>query len=161
MDAKLVEAGQIVNTHGIAGEVKIQVWLDSAELMKKCKRYFVDGKEMRVLSSRVHKGFLIAKIEGVEDMNCAERLKNKTVLVPKEDVPIGEDRVFVQDILGFDVVNEDGTALGTLTEVMESPAALIYVVKGESEHLIPAIPEFIMSTDVNNRTIRVRLIKGM
>lgn len=76
-----IEAGKIVNTHGVRGEVKIQVWLDSPEFMRRFKIIYIDSKPVRLLSSREHKGFLIAMLDGVEDINAAMSLKNKTVYI--------------------------------------------------------------------------------
>ena len=67
-----IEAGRIVNTHGVQGEVKIEVWLDSPKFFKSFKRlYTAGGQELKVLSARTHKDFVIAKLEGVEDVNAA------------------------------------------------------------------------------------------
>ena len=158
---EFVEAGEIVNTHGVAGEVKIDVWLDSPEFMKRFKRCYIDGKEMSILSSRAHKSFLLAALEGVEDVNAAMRLKGKRVLIRREDAKLPEGSFFVQDLIGAVVTDESGREIGRLKEVMESPASLIYVVQGESEHLIPAVPEFVLSADPESGVITVRLIEGM
>ena len=158
----LIEAGRIVNTHGVQGEVKIEVWLDSPQFMKSFRRLVLDsGEELKVLGARVHKGFLIARLEGVEDVNAAMRLKGKTVSVRREDAALPKGAFFLQDIIGARVVDEGGKEIGTLSEVMETPASNIYVVKGETEHLIPAVPEFIKKTDADAGLITVRLIEGM
>jgi hypothetical protein len=70
-----VDAGKIVNTHGVRGEVRIEVWLDSPALLKRCGRVFLGGEEKKLLSAREHKGFLIAQLEGVADVNAAQALK--------------------------------------------------------------------------------------
>lgn len=158
---EFIEAGRIVNTHGIAGEVKIEVWLDSPEFMKKFKRIFVQGKEMKVLSAKIHKGFIIAKLEGVEDVNAAMSYKTKTVHIHRKDAKLPKGAFFIQDIIGAKVIDEKRGEIGKLVDVMETPASNIYVVKGETEHLIPAVPEFIMSTDADAGIINVRLIEGM
>lgn len=158
---EFVEAGRIVNTHGVAGEVKIEVWLDSPEFMKKFKRLVLDGRELRVASARVHKGFLIAKLEGVDDINAAMPLKGRVVSIHREDARLPKGTFFLQDIIGAAVVDESGGKIGTLTDVMEGPAGNIYIVSGEREHLIPAVPEFIRSTDAEAGLITVRLIEGM
>lgn len=158
---EFIEAGRIINTHGIAGEVKIEVWLDSPEFMKKFKRFYLGEKEMKVVSAKVHKGFLIAKLEGVDDINAAMILKGKLLNIRREDAKLPKGAFFLQDIIGASVVDENGAEVGKLTEVMETPAGNIYIVKGETEHLIPAVPEFIMSTDADNGIITVHLIEGM
>ena len=156
-----IEAGRIVNTHGVAGEVKIEVWLDSPHFLKSFKRCFIDRREVKLLSARVHKGFLIAKLENVEDVNAAMALKGRTVFIDRADARLPKGAFFLQDIIGADVVDESGNEIGKLTDVMETPASNVYVVKGEREHLIPAVPEFILSTDAENGIITVHLIEGM
>ena len=157
-----IEAGRIVNTHGVQGEVKIEVWLDSPKFFKSFKRlYTAGGQELKVLSARTHKDFVIAKLEGVEDVNAAMALKNKVLSIRRSDAALPHGAFFLQDIIGAKVVNEAGAEIGTLTEVMETPASNIYVVKGEGEHLIPAVPEFIKKTDADAGLITVHLIEGM
>ena len=156
-----IEAGRIVNTHGVAGEVKIEVWLDSPQFLKSFKRCFIDRREVKLLSARVHKGFLIAKLENVEDVNAAMALKGRTVFIDRADARLPKGAFFLQDIIGAAVVDESGSEIGKLVDVMETPASNVYVVKGEREHLIPAVPEFILSTDADNGIITVHLIEGM
>ena len=156
-----IEAGKIVNTHGIAGEVKIEVWLDSPEFMKRFKRLFLAGQEIAVESARVQKSFLLCKLRSVDDVNAAMALKGKTVSIAREDAKLPKGSFFVQDILGASVRDEEGREVGTLVDVLERPASNIYVVQGETEHLIPAAPAFVLKTDAENGVITVRLIEGM
>ena len=116
---------------------------------------------MKVTASRVHKGAVLAKLEGVDDVNAAMVLKNKVVYIARKDVKLPQGSFFIADIIGAKVVTEDGTELGTLADVMEMPAQNIYLVKGEREIMIPAVDEFILKTDVKNGVITVRLIEGM
>jgi len=158
----LIEAGRIVNTHGVQGEVKIEVWLDSPRFFTTFKRLVLDtGEELKVLSARAHKGFVIAKLEGAADVNAAMRLKGRNVSVRREDAALPRGAFFLQDIIGAKVVDEAGNEIGKLAEVMETPASNIYVVRGEAEHLIPAVPEFIKKTDADAGVITVHLIEGM
>lgn len=156
-----IEAGRIVNTHGVAGEVKIEVWLDSPQFMKKCARLFVDGAPMKICSAREHKGFLLARLEGADDVNAAMRLKGKTVYIDRGDAKLPRGAYFLQDIIGASVVDEAGNAVGTLTEIMGTPASRVYIVRGEREHMIPAVPEFVLDADAERGVITVRLIEGM
>ena len=156
-----IEAGRIVNTHGVAGEVKIEVWLDSPLMLKRCGRVFLDGQERKLESARVHKNFLIARLQGVEDVNTAMTLKGKVLEIARADARLPKGSFFLQDILGAAVVDEQGKEIGKLTDVLERPASNIYVVQGETEHLIPAVPEFILATDAENGVITVHLIEGM
>ena len=158
---KYLEAGKIVNTHGVRGEVKIMPWADSPEFLQKIKTLYVGGEAVKVTASRVHKGAVLAKLEGVDDVNAAMALKNKVVHISRKDVKLPRGSFFIADIIGAKVVTEDGTELGTLADVMEMPAQNIYLVKGEREIMIPAVEEFILKTDVKNGVITVRLIEGM
>ena len=158
----LIEAGRIVNTHGVRGEVKIEVWLDSPRFLKSFKRLTLDsGEELNVLDAKVHKGFVIAKLEGVDDVNAAMRLKGKTLSVRREDAALPKGAFFLQDIINARVMDEDGNEIGTLVDILETPASNVYVVKGETEHLIPAVPAFVKKTDPDAGVITVHLIEGM
>ena len=157
-----IEAGRIVNTHGVQGEVKIESWLDSPQFLKSFKRLYLSPEQaLRVVSARVHKDFVIARLEGVDDINAAMTLKNRTVSIRREDARLPKGAFFLQDILGARVVDEQGREIGVLEDVMETPASNVYVVRGETEHLIPAVPEFIKKTDADAGVVTVHLIEGM
>lgn len=156
-----IEAGKIVNTHGVRGEVKIQVWLDSPEFLRRFKTIYIDAKPVKMLSARVHKGFVIVALEGVDDINAAMSLKNKTVHIDRADAKLGKGEYFLCDIIGARVENESGELIGVLEDILETPASSVYIVRGESEHMIPAVPEFILKTDAEQGVITVRLIEGM
>ena len=158
---EFVEAGRIVNTHGVNGEVKIEVWLDSPEYFRSFKRLYLGGAEKKILSARTHKHFIIARLEGVEDLNAAMALKGKSVEIRRADAHLKEGEFFVQDILGFTVVDEEGKIVGRLVDAEETPASMLYHIKGEREHLIPAVKEFILGIDAKREEIRVHLIEGM
>ena len=159
--SKYIEAGQIVNTHGIHGEVKIQPWVDSPEFLRKFKTLYIQNAPVKVRSARVHKGSVIASLEGVDDVNAAMALKNQTVYIDRADAHLPKGTFFLADILGARVVTEDGKELGRLDDVLDLPANRVYVVEGEQEYLIPAIPEFIRDTDIENGVITVHMIEGM
>ena len=161
MKERFIEAGEIVNTHGVRGEVKILPWTDSAEFLAKFRTLYIDGAPVRVLAARVHKQTVLARLEGVEDVNAAMRLKGRRVFIDRADAKLPEGGYFIQDIIGAEVVTEDGESIGALAEVIDAPASMIYVVRGERERLIPAVPEFILKTDADAGLITVRLIEGM
>mgnify|MGYP003316427142 FL=1 len=105
---RYIEAGKIVNTHGVKGEVKIQVWLDSPQFLKTFKKIYIDGNAVKVVSSRVHKDFLIAFLDGVNDVNEAMCLKNKTVYIDRKDAKLPRGSYFLQDIIGATVFDQNG-----------------------------------------------------
>ena len=161
MKKQYLEAGQIVNTHGVRGEVRIQPWADEAAFLTRFRRFYMDGKPVKVLSCRVHKTLCIAALEGVDDVNDAMTLKGKVIFIDRNDAKLPEGSVFIQDILGAKVVDESGNELGILEDVLSEPAASVLVVRGEREILIPDVPAFVLKKDTDNDVITVRLIEGM
>lgn len=158
---KYLEAGKIVNTHGIKGEVKIQPWTDSAEFLNSFKYLYIDAKPFKLIGGRIHKACLIAQLEGISDVSGAMVLKNKIVSIDRDEVKLPKGDFFLSDLIGARVCTEDGEELGKLTDVLEMPASKVYVVTGQREILIPAVPEFIIKTDVIAGLVTVRLIEGM
>lgn len=161
MKKQYLEAGRIVNTHGVRGEVRIEPWADEAAFLTRFKRFYMDGQPVKVRSCRVHKTLCIASLEGIDDVNAAMALKGKVIFIDRKDAKLPKGTVFLQDILGARVVDEDGKELGVLEQVLPAPAASVYVVKGEREILIPDVPAFILDKDADKGVITVRLIEGM
>ena len=161
MKKQYLEVGRIVNTHGIQGEIKLQPWADSPEFVLEFKTIYIDGAPVKIMRGRVHKSMVILKLEGFDDVNAAMRLKNKVAYIDRDDAGLEDGEFFIQDIIGASVVDEDGNSLGVLDDVLDMPAGSVYVVKGGREILIPAVDEFILSTDAENGVITVRLIEGM
>lgn len=112
MLSEFLEIGQIVNTHGIRGEVKLVPWADSPEFVCQFSTLYADGAPLKVSSARVHKGNVIAKLEGVDDVNAAMLLKGKTVHIRRADARLPEGSFFLADLIGLDVVDEHGTSWG-------------------------------------------------
>ena len=162
MKEKLLEAGIIVNTHGIRGEIRIQPWADSPDFLAGFESLYIDGRPIKVLSAKIHKGCLIAALEGVSDINSAIRLKNKTICIDRDDVELEEGRFFIADLVGLRALDsESGEELGIVAEVLTRPANNVYVIRGKREILVPAVPEFIIETNIPEGFIRLRLIEGM
>lgn len=161
MKKQYLEAGRIVNTHGVRGEVKIEPWADDAAFLTRFKRFYMDGAPIRVRAARVHKNMVIAALDGVEDVNAAMALKGRIIFIDRKDVKLPKGKVFLQDILGAKVVTEEGEELGVLEDVLEAPASSVLVVRGEREILIPDVPVFVLSKDADKGLITVRLIEGM
>ena len=163
MKNRFLEAGEIVNTHGIRGEVKIVPWCDSPEFLCQFDTLAIDGAPRRLTAKRVHKGNVLASFEGVGDVDAAMLLKGKRVWIDREDVVLPEGRHFIADLIGLEVRDaESGAVLGTVAEVLTPPAHEVYVVRGGNhEYMIPAVDEFLAETNVEGGYIRVRLIEGM
>ena len=162
MKQAYIEAGRITSTHGVHGEVKIEVWLDTPEDLKHYRRIFIDGQE-RKISVRQQNRFVIVKLHQIDDINAAQPLKGKTVFIAREDAPLPPGGYFLQDLLDAKVVLEDGSPVGVLTEILERPANNVYVVTDPDgkEILIPVVPAFIIRADAENGIVTVRLLEGM
>lgn len=158
---KQMEAGKIVNTHGIRGEVKIQPWCDSAEFLCAFDFYYIDEKPFRVLAARAHKGCVLAKLEGVSDINAAMCLKNKIVIVNRSGISLPEGQYFISDLLGLRVITDAGENIGMIKDVLNLPANDVYVVQGEREYMIPVVKEFVLKVDLDAQCVTVKLIPGM
>ena len=158
---EFLDCGRIVNTHGVRGEVRIVPWADSPDFLCRFSTLYIDGAPRRVLSSRVHKGSVIAKLDGVDTVEKAMLLRDKTIQIRRADARLPEGTFFLEDVIGLKVVDEAGRTLGTLTEVLTPSVQQVYVIKGEREIMIPAVPEFILETNIAGGYIRVRRIEGL
>ena len=162
MKKRFLEAGQIVNTHGIRGEVKIVPWADSAEFLTRFKKLYIDGSPVDVKKSYVHKGSLIASFDGVENVDSAVILKNKTVCINRDDANLDENKFFIQDIIGASVIDDDtGETVGKVKDIIGMPAHNLYVLDCGSEVLIPDVPDFIKQVDPDEYFVKIHFIEGM
>ena len=162
MGSRFLEAGKIVNTHGVRGEVKLQPWADSPGFLASFESLYIDGSPVKVLSARVHKGCVIAALEGVSDIDGAIRLKNKTVFIARDDAVLEEGRHFVADLIGLRAVDaETGGELGLISDMLSLPANDVYVIEGAREILVPAVPEFVEEISITGGYVKFRLIDGM
>ncbi|MDD5938493.1 MAG: ribosome maturation factor RimM [Clostridiales bacterium] len=163
MRSQFLETGEIVNTHGVRGEVKIIPWADSPAFLCQFKTFYVDGQPVKVRAARVHKTMVLASLEGVDSVEDAMKLKGKVISIARADAHLPEGSHFLADLVGLRVLDAaTGTELGTLDEVLTLPAHPVYVVRGgEREYMIPAVPAFIAETDIDGGFVRVNLIEGM
>lgn len=165
MKKQYLEAGKIVTTHGIKGEVKIMPYTDSPELLCEFDRLFLgkNHEEINVERSRVFKNMVIAKLEGYDTPEAAERLRNKILYMHRDDLELDKDTYFIQDLIGIEVSDADSEFVyGKITDVMQTGANDVYVVqRKDREYLIPAIPEVVITTDIDENTMTIRPLEGL
>ena len=158
MKLPYIEAGEIVTTHGVRGEVKVLSWLDSPEMLCEFDRCRISGREYVMDAVRVQKTCNLVKLRGVDTMEDAQKLRGKTMELYRED--ISDELIFAAELVDVEVF-ADGACIGKIKEVLDYPGNSVYVVQGEREYLIPAVKEFILSTDLENNQMQVKLLKGM
>ncbi len=160
MKSPFLPTGQIVNTHGLKGLVKVMPWADDPADLLDFDRFFIDGTEYAVEHSSLQKSMVLLKLEGVDTLEDAAKLRGKELSIARADVELEEGTVFIADLIGLPVYCGE-RELGRITEVLTPPANDVYVVKGQQEYLIPAVKEFIEELNPEAGYVRVRLIEGM
>lgn len=165
---QLLQVGVISSTHGVRGEVKVFPTTDDANRFKKLKKVILDTglekKELEIQGVKFFKQFVILKFKGIDNINDIEKYKGKSLYVTRENaVKLRKDEYFIADLINMQVVLEDGTLLGILTDVMKTGANDVYCVESEKygEVLLPAIGECILDVDVEGRKMTVHLMPGL
>ena len=165
-DKLYIECGKIINTHGCRGGVKAESCCNSEEDLASLKKVFIkNGKtyeEYKVTKSAIFKQFVIFEFKGLDDMDKAMLLKNKTLYAKRSDFKLDDGEFFLADMIGLDVIDADnGRVYGKLVEIINRGASDIYVVNTENgERMIPAVDQFIISVDIQ-KGVLVRPIEGM
>ena len=158
MKLQFLEAGEIVSTHGVRGEMKVLPWADGPDFLCDFRRVRIAGVEYKVEMCRVQKSCNLLKIQGVDTMEAAQAMRGKTVEVYRSDAP--EDMIFVAELIGISVF-AGGEEIGKITDVLDYPGNKVYIVKGEHEYMIPAVSQFILATNMEENTMQVKLLQGM
>ena len=161
---KNVIIGEIVSTFGRKGEVKVRSYTDFPEHFEEIGDICVAGEKTdrrmyKIENVRYHKGAVLLKFAGIDDISAAETLRNAKLLIGEAElIPLEEDEYYIHDILGLDVVTTEGEHLGKVKEVLRSPAHDVYVTE---RAMIPAVKEFVVSIDLHEKKIVVRLVEGL
>ncbi len=164
--AEYLECGRIINTHGVRGDVKLESYCDSLDVLKNLDTvYLKDGATYRALEVRhasIMKTFVLMSLSGVDTLDDAIALKNRTVYAAREDLPIEEGAHFIVDLIGLPVIDVDsGRVYGILKSVTNLGASDLYTVSTEGgERMMPAVPEFVIRVDLSEG-IYIRPIAGM
>ena len=160
-----LEAGQIVGTHGVRGEVRVQPWCDSPQQFATFKKLYWDnqGKQPIKLKARPHKNIALVLLEGIDTVEAAQVLRGKMLYVDRKDLKLPKGHYLVQDLIGLTIVDADtGVTYGTLTDVSQTGANAVYHMKTDKgEVLIPAIPDVVVSIDLEKETLYLRPMKGL
>lgn len=162
---EFIETGKIVNIHGLRGEVKIMPWSDDPEFICEFDILYLgkDKKLLQIENARVHKNMVLAKFKGIDTPEAANLLRNNIIYIDRNDVELEEGTYFIQDLIGLKVINADtNEEYGNVIDVFQTGANDVYEVKnGDKTVLIPAIPDVIVNTDIENSVLMIRPLEGL
>ena len=165
---KYLEIGQIVNTFGIKGMVKVKPFTDNIERFSNLEKIYIKNKsgqtEYKIQEVKYHKNMVLIKFEGIENPEQADLLRNSYLIVDREtEEPLEPGRYYIVDMIGLDVFTDENEYLGKLEDIYNTGSSDIYVVKNElgKQVLLPAIEDVIKNIDMDNKKVIVHLIPGL
>lgn len=165
---KNLEIGQIVNTFGIKGFVKVNPWVDDITRFENLKNIYVKIRKqiqnLEVEEVKYHKNMVLIKFKGINTIEQAENLRNAYLEIDRKDaIPLEEGTYFIADLIGLEVYSDENKLIGILDDIYNTGSNDIYVVKDElgKTILLPGISEVIKNVDIENKKITVHLIKGL
>ncbi len=160
--------GVITSTHGLRGEVKVYPTTDDPQRFSLLKEVILDvnGSEkiLKIRSVKYFKNMVILAFEGLDRIEDVQRFLKKDLLIRRSDaLPLAEGEYYIPDLIGIEVSDEEGTVLGQITDVLQTAANDVYVVRQENgkEFMIPKTDECILETDIENGRMRVHLLPGL
>lgn len=165
---KYFEVGQIVNTFGIKGQLKVKPFTDELERFEELKTVYIckknEMKKVEIEEVKYHKDMVLLKIKGINDLNEAEQYKGLFLKIDRKDAKeLPEGTYFIADLLGLEVYTDEGELLGKVDDIFPTGANDVYVVKDEmgKQILLPSIPEVLKEIDLEKEKIIVHIIEGL
>lgn len=162
--------GVITKPHGVLGEMKVYPVTDDIKRFRGMKEILMGPPEgmkgdlstERIEGVRFQNNMVLLKLSGISSPEEARKLSRYQLYVKREDaIALLENEYYVPDLIGLDVISDKGEKLGVLTDVLNTAANDVYVVKGEREILIPAVKEYVLSIDLSKREMTVLFVEGM
>lgn len=163
---KYLEAGKLINTHGVRGEFKFDVWCDSQSSYSKVPAFFLaDSGEGRLEVEGIRKfgRFMLVKFKGIDSLDDALKYKGRTVYVDRDNVPKKDGAVFIADIIGLDAIDAStDEVFGKIIDFTDRGSGDLYEIelKDKRTVYIPAIPVFVKKTD-EEKGVYFELIEGL
>ena len=168
MIKEFLDVGQIVGTHGVRGEMRVNPRCDGPEFIKQFKTLYFDKKgekPVKVVSSRVHGNLALVKLEGVDTVEAATALRNKVLYMKRSDAKIPAGSYFIAELTDCRVIDADDEekCYGILSDVSETGANDVWHIKADDgkEYLIPTIPPVVIDVNVETGIIKIRPLKGI
>lgn len=162
MSKELLQAGKIVNTHALRGDIRIYPYCDSAEFLCEIPKLYIDNAPYKVTAARVHKGQALLHLKGIDSIDAAETVVGKLVYFDKEDVTLDDGQYFIDDIIGMKVIDVDTDEVyGNVTSVFPTGANDVFEVTGERVLLVPKIDDVVIEIDTEQKIIKIRPLEGL
>ncbi len=164
---QFLEIGKITNVHGLRGEVKVIPWCDSAAFLCSFDTLYLDkGRTpVEILRARIQKNMVIMELEGCTTREQAEAMRGQVLYMDRDDVELDEGSYFIQDLIGLEVRDADtGSVYGTISDVLETGANDVYAIRNpetKQEYLVPAIPDVVLETNLEDGVMTIRPLKGL
>lgn len=167
-ESDLIEVGKVVRTQGVRGKIKVFSYRESAEDFLSLEALYLRDKTGRIWTGDVeriqlHKKTILVKIRGVDGFDEAQELIGQAVLIPRKELPpLAEGEYYWFDLLGMEVVTEEGASLGRIDSILETGSNDVYVVHGHGvERLVPAIRDVVRVVDTKRKQMTIRIIEGL
>ena len=164
-----IQTGEIVAVHGIKGEVKVYPWADYPEFLEEFDRFYIQANRMhyKALDAqevRCHKNMVLIKFEGIDTVEQAREYIGKILYLDRDEIELEEGTYFIEDLIGCSVINDEtAETVGEVKAVDNFGASDVYTIVNAQgkEFMFPAVDEFLVSTDIDKKEIRIKVIEGM
>lgn len=167
-DLSVVTIGKIVGVHGVRGAVKVQSFSDVPRRFEDLREVTLAGstgrRTLRVCSAAHMGRHYVLRLEGIATPEAAKSLLGLWLEIPQERLaPLPQGQYYTCDLLGIEVWSDEGTLLGTVSDILPTKANDVFVVRGRAgqEHLIPGTKEIVRLVDVPRRRMTVRPMPGL
>lgn len=159
-----IKIGQITSAVGLKGEFKVYDYGEDISRYKQFEKIYINDTEYPLKSIRIHKNMAVLLVEGIDSRDKAEKLRSKDIYIDEQQLPkLPEGTYYIKDLIGFNVVSDEGMAIGILDDIIKNTAQPLYKVKMPDARFayIPGVDEYILNTDIDNKKITVRIIEGL
>ena len=161
---EMLEIGKIINTHGLKGDLKVECWCDSPDMLLDIDNFYLENKkELLPVSAKVFKNNVLIHFKGIDTIEEGEKLKNEILYADKNLFELEDGVYFVSDLLGITVFDADtDKEYGKITDVLQNSTKDVYVIHGsDREYLVPAIEECIIEVDIQQKVMKIRPLRGL
>ncbi len=167
MKKDFLEVGEIVGTHGVRGEMRVNPWCDTPSFLKKFKNLYLDEKgekSLDIKSARDHGNVALIVADGIDTVEKAQAMRGKVLYIKRDDAKLQKGHYFIAELIDCTVYDADDETkvYGIITDVSETGANDVwYITKDGKEYLIPAIKDVVISVDVEEGIVKIRPLKGI